>query len=1780
MLPLFVAWMIITAAPPVRHQVTPRDITVASDGPGGFMAVWDQRCGAMRVLRDAAGGRLDVPGVGSSVFEMNQPRVIQDAHRVDFAQRHAAVIRAYPAGDPDAAVEHPVLAWGVPLPSSPEVVADADAVHLRMTNAAGEEILHRVDAQGIHLRVTGNRGPYQVHLLLPVPDEQGHVEVDGSTLFMAGFGHTYSSTTSFKLFSPYRAQAVVVAADKRIDFALGMQHGGTAPERSVIPFSGAPFLGVRVTLQSGAWLHLSFPPAGEARWLGERVAALRTRTLGIPDGPAVGHVVADSVALERGGPLVLRGASVTSQTKVFARRIEDLDAEFEWRQIQPEHHLPGFQPAPSSEGWLPLAVKREGETLTCRIPDGVHRIRVADGAREGDLLVMVGAPPVRGALFSSSGRRVFMQGELVPFTAVVAGSGLLVLEHPTGRTRLGDIPPSSTGVHHRALDTQHLRAGSYRILLGQALFDFTLVLPAQSSRFVLEDNQLNPAPFDWDLPPGPFGGVKAVAGEHGHAQPLASLGITALRRTLASVESYAPQRALQSLIAHHGTSRVEEQHPPWSLQQAWMDSLVQHRIGYWQGVPSRGLSFTKARTIPEHVDGMAQLLAIGAQRLRGSPSFGGMNIDVDTARTHPDTALEHTNVQGPALQHIRAAWWGAQMPEFKRFQSTDMNEPYHVQWSRYLSLLFPNTNAGFQNLLKSLDPNLRQTSNTEYNHAQVNQGAYPPTLYAGLDFTSMEAWADMRFHPLQNAYWTALADAARRLGDGKHPLWVQAQGLRNAFADHLERNWFEALAFGADGAGFAANIHGLNMYGVQAHVADANRDRTEHLAKILKELGPWFSSLPRERDIAILHSFHQAAHPDSRVPLGDFSNPVFVAFFCLTWAQYTPDVVYEESILGGALSRYKVLVLAGQMQPLPAEVLKHLREFQRRGGTVFLDASSTLGIPGARRLDAVDFSRIRPDSPSLWYAWERYLGTGAGIAAALAPHAPRAVWGEDTIVSVSRAGNARVILVLNNRYVPAHTLMPVVPGKRSVDWLDIQRLEPHVTTLHLRHPVTHAYDLLRQTEMPVHNQSISVDFTSSNVGWFLLTDAPVTAPAVDWHLQDGAPTHVHVMSSVPLPVEVTLKDPAGMVVHRWMGRSGEAFGIPRAWNDRTGRWEVSARELITGETATAAFEARPAPEPTLLLDRGQVLVHDSDAIQARVKPGQSITIVLDFQQAALIPHAEKLRDGLRKLGVRVDLWHQTNLIYEPMDWLYDEGDRALKSRIQQGDVIGERFWRGGNLMQSWKAWGTHVERDVLLLGTPGHNRWMYELQELRVLPERYSAHVPGAGNALLAHVWGAFSAHHHAVVLMAPDDEGITRGVDALIALAHGEPTAVDIPRSISATRARLLGTMGFAAPDAPTDGWVPALTDNSHTPKRQHTGPAVHGMATSADGAWTAVSLQSNGFNVMLLDGNGTVVWRHRVVVASMFPTVVGVGNNGTVAVDAGDYSVLLSAGGHRIREDPLTRVQWISADGLDAVLMTQRELIRVGLVDGDIRWRRVHHIPPSAQGHIMELVASPDGRMLVGPSWEPMAAPNGNVPANLLDVFVTSWSLQTGEVLWTLPKTHAVGVRFSKGGRCVGMARKRFTDHPRIRDARTQSPNHDSILTVVDDEGTILLDAPADAPLASVLPADDGTWAIGIPFLTHPWIFVVRADGVRFRRPAPGVVDGAVLDEDRVVVVDKAGHLQAFSVHSGEGWTHDAGRQARIWSGPQGVMAGTFHGDALAMETSGQMRWRRSLAELTTLP
>jgi hypothetical protein len=96
-----------------------------------------------------------------------------------------------------------------------------------------------------------------------------------------------------------------------------------------------------------------------------------------------------------------------------------------------------------------------------------------------------------------------------------------------------------------------------------------------------------------------------------------------------------------------------------------------------------------------------------------------------------------------------------------------------------------------------------------------------------------------------------------------------------------------------------------------------------------------------------------------------------------------------------------------------------------------------------------------------------------------------------------------------------------------------------------------------------------------------------------------------------------------------------------------------------------------------------------------------------------------------------------------------------------------------------------LDAPLLLVGTPGANHLLDEINRQQLLPRLMTTYYPGPGRAMACHLWSPFAPGRHVIALCAGDTAGLRAGIAALLARKWTAPGAdpaqswLELPRHL-----------------------------------------------------------------------------------------------------------------------------------------------------------------------------------------------------------------------------------------------------------------------------------------------------------------------------------------------------------------------------------------------------------------
>ena len=390
---------------------------------------------------------------------------------------------------------------------------------------------------------------------------------------------------------------------------------------------------------------------------------------------------------------------------------------------------------------------------------------------------------------------------------------------------------------------------------------------------------------------------------------------------------------------------------------------------------------------------------------------------------------------------------------------------------------------------------------------------------------------------------------------------------------HLRESFWTKLARPVQGImyhGWQALVPTQSPSGYRYTHPDTKEEFRRLHRGIVEPLGPTLGQVgDPPRDVAYLDSFTAQMFAGR----GSYGYSNEEAYLTLLYAQLSPEVIFEETLLQRGLQGYRVLVLA-DCDVLTASVAGRIREFQRNGGIVIGDEN----LAPAIRADMVLPKYARQKKGDVDHA--KLLANAARLRAALDARYVRTTDNSEPeiVTRLRRAGEGDYVFVVNDRrefgtYVGQHGLV-------------MENGVPAAGTVSLRRAAGHVYDLAAGRAIPATEKEgrlvWPVQLAGGDGGVFLVVPRPLQAVKIQ------APETVPTGSSVDveiaiaddrdrpvpavIPLQVEISDPAGRRAE-FSGYYGAKDGQLRlrldiASNDRPGVWQIRARELASGRTAT------------------------------------------------------------------------------------------------------------------------------------------------------------------------------------------------------------------------------------------------------------------------------------------------------------------------------------------------------------------------------------------------------------------------------------------------------------------------------------------------------------------------------------------------------------------------------------------------------------------------------------
>ena len=1065
--------------------------------------------------------------------------------------------------------------------------------------------------------------------------------------------------------------------------------------------------------------------------------------------------------------------------------------------------------------WTDLQVQRDQNAVRITVPamvDGVYRLRLgvrpSDAAAEPiytEQWVSVAAEGARGVgLFTQRGRDAFFRGEsfwiglgvLTNKQPLAAGTALEVDLVDARGTRLPLLRQQTS----RALD-----AGGRDTFVARLDANASLSLApgrykvqakagsATARELTIEIVDPEPATHFTNLLNGKYNALGAGKNSAAYSSVIRSgEGAEELAREIVAMGYNAFMGMSYDLdrVSRHGLDleQLVRERPalgPWesyyqpSGRDRFMNAAVRNRLRFYENL------FTYNDTMlprePRILDACDRYTSLEVASIRHNPALQGVCLY--------DEFYSSTDNNTP--QAVVAAFYKSQEMLYRekypglssadagkaldRFVGRPAGQRNYADlekfrtWPAYQDYGWRYFSDRMSTAAKSVMPESQNYAQQRFwgqNGGNLGPNGLSEDVFASLDVATCVMYKDGGsgdrpvFAPMQ-------ADVLR-IRDGL-PVWTQlhnyhASGL---FGAHLLRQAFFGLSQKIEGFSFFTIEHDFT-----APSPTDNRDTVRDIAgQLCTPYGDLFVAMNRGyKKVAVYYS-RQAAYLQGRKP-NDLEMSCEGLWVACMRAGFPADFLTDQQINEGKGMDYQVIFVPGIQyeDELPPQTKAALQKLSDAGKILAVERSSKLPIERIVRLDS---------------ELDEYDGKLGGPF-------PRYVDFETEMVFDQTEQMTLLVREFLGKHIPPAAQHNLLVGP---DWLKCGQGEymfipnfaptkfkglyktlyqaPDRPTLRFPRRPPFCYDVLEMKPIPVATEgewmSLQADMRHypGKIYAFLPAAIDRVRLRANSAVQGGSDLNYQVSVAdakgrdidAGFAIQITLLNPAGTVLHEVYRAAAPVhagtYRVPV--NPAVGTWKLRVRELISGAVAESSFAVESGTLPPAKLDERPVWVHDGQKLRMFLDAKEPVAIAIDQEQPWVRSEAQRLVKLLGDRGREAKIVAVADVVRLPGDW-----DRAMPT------LDGARLWRG-DLVNP----GLFVDSPLILLGKRYENRLIEALVRRDVLPEPITAAFPAPGKAMVGWTRKAFSNQFDTLTVLANDEAGLARGIDALLAK---DPTLDNVP--------------------------------------------------------------------------------------------------------------------------------------------------------------------------------------------------------------------------------------------------------------------------------------------------------------------------------------------------------------------------------------------------------------------
>ena len=1188
-------------------------------------------------------------------------------------------------------------------------------------------------------------------------------------------------------------------------------------------------------------------------------------------------------------------AAATPEVETLSAKVEQLRAsaaELKTKldaaqDVNPIEGAEVFAQARAFEGgeWKTLAVKpaggaREFDIAIPELTDGIYELKVginSEDPSQGPLstdawVTIAGERAYSIGLFTERARDSFYRGEgfwiglgvVAPKSPVPAGTQVSV-ELVDKENRRIPIYQQATAVAIEKRDTIIVRltpeaclllaAGRYRAeaKVGAASsrpFEFDLVEPEPTTRFT---NLLN---IKYNAAQREYNAVLA-SGERADefASWVSGLGYNAVMGMSYSMHRVNRRNAvIEQLVRERAELGPWESYYRASGRDRLMSAFLRKNIRFYEDM------FTYNDTMlprePHILDACERFVALETASMRHNPAFKGVSLYDE---------FYNTGDSGSATAVVAAHYAAQEMAYRKQYEKEGYTSVRSLKaFDRWIGR--PAGQRDFKDLamfrtwaarededwrdfsvrmsssVKRVMPDSFNFTLTRYhgdNGGNIGVHGVARDVFTGLDAAVCVMYKDGGsgdrpvFAPMQ-------ANVMRVRDD--LPVWTQlhdwyAPGI---YSNHILRQAFFALGEKIDGfSAFTLNVDVRNSAQFDHRPLFRNL-----FTGVTEPYGDFFMSLDRGYNQVGIYYSRQADFLKQRKP-NSLPTTVEGLWTSCMRAGFPAQFIDDEQLLTGQADKYKVIFVPGIVfeDETAPNILKALQKLADAGKTIIVEKSSKLPIERIVRAD----SEFDEYDDKLGGAFPRYTD-----------------WETQAVINGSEE-TSKLLRQMLPKYVQPATetnmlfspnwlkkgqgqfmvMTNFAPAKFTGLYRTLYQAPDMPTIRFPKRPAGGVYDVLEMKPVEVKTDgdwmSITADLRDYPGKIFAFLPAAIDKVSLQATTKVAAGKTIEFTASVvdaagqaidsSFPLEITITDGAGKIVQR-MNRAAAptfraAYAVPT--NIGSGTWKVRVRELISGCVSECAIAVEGGTGPQGQADARVVWVRDAEQIKKFVADKTPASIVVDQDQAWVQTQATRLAEALTKAGKPTKVARVDEVMTLPVDW-----NRDLPT------LDGSRLWRG-DVVQP----GLLVAGPVILMGRRFESRLIEGVTRRDALVETASSNFPGAGKSILAWVPLAFNNKSDTVLVMAQDEAGLAKGVDAMLASNPGAEIAI---RQIAKPAVDTKASLAAAAPGAKQPG--------SYRRFAGLVDPVVSLDVDAATGR-TLVGTFGYGHNAFCFDAQGKLLWK-----------------------------------------------------------------------------------------------------------------------------------------------------------------------------------------------------------------------------------------------------------------------------------------------------------------------------------